>query len=184
MCWVALDRALRLASRLGAGVSVVARWQRERDEIRAEIETRGWSTTARAFAQSFDGDDLDASTLLLLITGFLPPDDPRMRATVEAVADHLTDDSGFVFRYLNADGLSGDEGTFTICTFWLVQCLAMLGEDRRARELFERVVAHANDVGLFAEEIDTATGAPLGNFPQAFTHIGLINAAWAIAERA
>jgi GH15 family glucan-1,4-alpha-glucosidase len=180
MCWVALDRAIVLAARLGAEARV-PNWSATRDEIRRAIEGQGWSERAGAFAQSFGDDTLDASSLMLLLTGFLPADDPRMRATVEAVAEHLTDEHGFVYRYRVDDGLAGEEGTFAICTFWLAQCLAELGDTRRARELVEGVVAYANDVGLLSEEIDPVTGELLGNFPQAFTHIGLVNAAWAIA---
>ncbi len=119
---------------------------------------------------------------MLLLTGFLPPEDPRIRATVDAITDRLTDDHGFVYRYLAPDGLEGAEGTFAICTFWLVESLATLGETRRAHSLFEQLVSFANDVGLLSEEIDAKSGELLGNFPQAFTHIGLVNAAWAIAQ--
>lgn len=181
MCWVALDRAIRLSDMLGARKHV-RRWRISRDEIRAAVESKGWSNRAGAFAQSFGSDELDASNLMLLLTGFLPADDPRMRATVEAVAEGLTDELGFVYRYRGADGLSGAEGTFSVCTFWLVQCLAELGEVDRAQALFERLVGYANDVGLLSEELDVVSGELLGNFPQAFTHIGLINAAWAIAR--
>ncbi|MGI8846841.1 MAG: glycoside hydrolase family 15 protein [Candidatus Dormibacteria bacterium] len=178
MCWVALDRAVQLAPKLGAGEKA-AKWTETRDEIRDAILKRGWSESQHAFAQSFDSDELDASTLLLAIGGFLPPTDDRMRATIEAVAERLTDERGFVYRYRGEDGLDGHEGTFTICSFWLAQCLAMAGELTRATELFERIIAHANDVGLMSEEIG-AQGEHVGNFPQAFTHVGLINAAWAI----
>ncbi len=181
MCWVALDRAVRLAGMLDAA-GRVAEWSAERGRIRQAIETQGWSEKAGAFAQSFGSDELDASNLMLLLTGFLPASDPRMRATVEAIAATLSDARGFVYRYLAPDGLAGEEGTFAICTFWLVQGLAELGELDRARTLFDRLVGFANDVGLLAEEIDTETGELLGNFPQAFTHIGLVNAAWAIAR--
>jgi GH15 family glucan-1,4-alpha-glucosidase len=181
MCWVALDRAIPLVPMLHAE-DRVERWRETRDEIRRAIESRGWSESAGAFAQSFGSDSLDASSLMLLLTGFLPAADPRMRATVEAIADRLTDREGFVYRYLAPDGLTGEEGTFAICTFWLVQCLAELGETTRARALFERLTSSANDVDLLSEEIDTQTGELLGNFPQAFTHIGLVNAAWAIAR--
>ena len=181
MCWVALDRAVRLAPQLGAGDRVNA-WRRTREEIRTAIEAEGWSEPAGAFVQSFGSDDLDASNLMLAITGFLPPSDARIRATVEATAARLADERGFVFRYLSADGLAGEEGTFAICTFWLVQCLALLGETARARALFERLTSYANDLGLMAEEIDPGSGELMGNFPQAFTHIGLVNAAWAIAQ--
>ena len=180
MCWVAVDRAVRLADMLRAGDRVEA-WTATRDQIRMAIETDGWSDRAGAYAQSFGSDDLDASNLMLLLTGFLPATDARMRSTVEAIAARLTDERGFVYRYQADDGLAGDEGTFAVCTFWLVQCLAGVGEVGRARQLFERLSGFANDVGLLSEEIDPATGELLGNFPQAFTHIGLVNAAWAIA---
>jgi len=181
MCWVALDRAIRLAPRLPIEAPV-ERWRGVRDEIRAAIEEHGWSTSARSFTQAFGSDELDASVLMFFLTGFLPPSDPRMRATVDAVVAGLSDEAGFLYRYRSDDGLGGDEGTFAICTFWLVQCLADLGDVDAARALFERLTAYANDVGLLAEEIDPATGELLGNFPQAFTHIGLVNAAWAIAR--
>jgi alpha,alpha-trehalase len=181
MCWVALDRAIRLAPMLGAEARVET-WTALRDEIRLAIETRGWSPRAGAFGQSFGSDELDASNLMLLLNGFLPATDPRMRATVEAIAGRLTDERGFVYRYRAADGLAGEEGTFAVCTFWLVQCLAELGELQRARRLFEQLTSFANDVELLSEELDATTGELLGNFPQAFTHIGLINAAWAIAR--
>jgi alpha,alpha-trehalase len=185
MCWVAADRACRLAERIGASDEQVRRWDTAREEMREEITSRSWSEPLGAFAQSFDSDELDASVLMMAIVGFLPADDPRMRATIEAIAARLTDDSGFVYRYRGADGLDGDEGTFALCTFWLAHCWALLGEVDRARELCDRMVSCANDVGLFSEEIDPTTGELLGNFPQAFTHIGLVNAAWAIhiAER-
>jgi GH15 family glucan-1,4-alpha-glucosidase len=181
MCWVALDRAIRLAKTLGAE-DRVEQWKATRDQIRAAIETNGWSEQAGAFGQSFGSDELDASNLMLLLTGFLPPTDSRMRSTVDAIAARLTDERGFVYRYRGADGLAGDEGTFAVCTFWLVQCLAELGESARARQVFEQLAGFANDVGLLSEQLDAATGELLGNFPQAFTHIGLVNAAWAIAR--
>jgi GH15 family glucan-1,4-alpha-glucosidase len=181
MCWVALDRAVQLAPLIGAS-SRVEEWQHVRDEIRSAIEDQGWSDEAGAFVQSFGSHELDASNLMLLLTGFLPATDPRIRATVEAIADRLTDERGFVYRYRSEDGLEGEEGTFAICTFWLVQCLAKLGDVERAKELFERLAGFANDVGLLAEEVDPTTGELIGNFPQAFTHIGLVNAAWAIAQ--
>jgi alpha,alpha-trehalase len=181
MCWVAVDRAIRLASILKAEDRVET-WTATRDLVRAAIESEGWSEKAGAFGQSFGSDALDASNLMMLLTGFLPASDRRMRATVEAIATRLTDERGFVYRYRAADGLAGEEGTFAVCTFWLVQCLAELGELERARQLFERLSSFANDVGLLSEELETSTGELLGNFPQAFTHIGLINAAWAIAR--
>jgi GH15 family glucan-1,4-alpha-glucosidase len=180
MNWVALDRAVSLASALGADAERAARWADHRDRVRDAIIEQGWSDRAGAFTQAFGRDDLDASVLVMPLVGFLPATDPRMRATIEAIADRLTDPQGFVFRYLNEDGLPGSEGTFGICTYWLAQCLAMAGEVERARTLFQRITDCANDVGLLSEEVDPATGELLGNFPQAFTHIGLINAALAI----
>jgi GH15 family glucan-1,4-alpha-glucosidase len=181
MCWWALDRAIALAGRLGAG-DRVARWAAVRDEIRAAILEHGWSEAAGAFAQAFGGDGLDASSLMLVVTGFLPGDDPRMKATIDATATHLTDERGLVYRYKAADGLEGEEGTFLLCTFWLAQAQALAGELDQARATFERAVAYVNDVGLLAEEVDVGGAEMIGNYPQAFSHIGLVNAAWAITQ--
>jgi GH15 family glucan-1,4-alpha-glucosidase len=181
MNWVALDRAVKLAPELRADAGRVKRWAAGRDEIRDAILTEGWSDAAGAYTQAFGRDALDASTLMMPIVGFLPANDPRMRATIEAIADRLTDEHGFVYRYLNDDGLPGGEGTFGICTFWLAECFALAGEPERGAELFSLMAGCANDVGLLAEEVDPATGELLGNFPQAFTHIGLIHAALALA---
>jgi GH15 family glucan-1,4-alpha-glucosidase len=183
LCWTALDRAVRLAPQLGE-YAKTEQWEAARDEIRAAVLERGWSEEKQAFAQSFDSDELDAAQLLMPILGFLPATDERMRSTIEAIASELTED-GLVLRYrneegMNADGLTGEEGTFVICSFWLVSCLAQAGELERAEALFEQLAGYANDLGLLAEEIDTANGEQLGNFPQAFSHIGLITAAWAI----
>jgi GH15 family glucan-1,4-alpha-glucosidase len=183
LCWVALDRAVALAPQLGEHADV-ERWTAERDQIREAVLTRGWSQARQAYAQSFDSDELDAAQLLMPILGFLPATDERMRSTIEAIAADLTED-GLVLRYrneqgLNADGLTGEEGTFVICSFWLVSALAKAGEVDRAERLFDQLVSYANDLGLLAEEIDTANGELLGNFPQAFSHIGLITAAWEI----
>jgi GH15 family glucan-1,4-alpha-glucosidase len=183
LCWVALDRALALAPQLGMHAEV-EHWTAERDQIRDAVLTRGWSEAKHAYAQSFDSDELDAAQLLMPILGFLPATDERMRSTIDAIADELTED-GLVLRYrnaegLNADGLTGEEGTFVICSFWLVSALAKAGEVERAEALFDQLAGYANDLGLLAEEIDTANGEQLGNFPQAFSHIGLITAAYAI----
>jgi GH15 family glucan-1,4-alpha-glucosidase len=180
LCWVALDRAISLAPQLGEHADV-ERWSAERDAIREAVLTRGWSESRQAYAQSFDSDELDAAQLLMPILGFLPATDERMRSTIEAIAGDLTE-NGLVLRYrndegLNADGLTGEEGTFVICSFWLVSALAKAGEVDRAEELFDTLVSYANDLGLLAEEIDTSSGEMLGNFPQAFSHIGLITAA-------
>ena len=181
MCWVALDRAIALAAQLGAEERV-REWAAARDEIRAAILERGWSERAGAFTQAFGSDDLDASSLMLAITGFLPGDDPRMKATIDAIAERLTDQRGLVYRYLADDGLEGEEGAFLLCTFWLAQAQALAGEVERARATFQRAIAYTNDVGLLAEEVDADSGELLGNYPQAFSHIGLVNAAWAIAQ--
>jgi len=183
LCWVALDRAVKLADQLGEHAKL-GDWAAARDEIRDAVLERGWSEKRQAFAQSFDSDELDAAQLLMPIVGFLPATDERMKSTIDAIADELTED-GLVLRYkneegLNMDGLSGEEGTFTICSFWLVACLAQAGELERAEELFARLTGYANDLGLLAEEIDTQGREQLGNFPQAFSHIGLIIAAYEV----
>jgi len=183
MCWVALDRAITLAELINAS-DRVEDWSYWRGQIEEAILTKGWSENAGAFTQSFGSDDLDASNLMMSIVGFLPPDDPRILATIDAIAERLTDEHGLVFRYLADDGLEGDEGTFLLCTFWLAEALALAGEHERASATFERAIAFVNDVGLLAEEVDAATGELLGNFPQAFSHIGLVNAAWAISQTA
>jgi GH15 family glucan-1,4-alpha-glucosidase len=181
MCWVALDRAIALAGHLGAGERV-RDWATTRDEIRTAILEQGWNERAGAFTQAFGSEDLDASNLMLAITGFLPADDPRMKATIDATAQRLTDQRGLVYRYLASDGLAGTEGTFLVCTFWLAQAQALAGDVDAATMTFERALASINDVGLLAEEVDPGNGEMIGNFPQAFSHIGLVNAAWAITQ--
>ncbi|MFF1595273.1 glycoside hydrolase family 15 protein, partial [Streptomyces sp. NPDC058286] len=181
MCWVALDRAIDLASALGATAEHVTSWRETRQTIRTAIETRGWNPQLEAFTQSFGSDELDASALMLPLVGFLPGNDPRIRSTVNAIANRLTNARGQVRRYLG-DDFTSDEGAFLLCTFWLAQALALTGEPTRARRVFETALACANDVGLLAEEVDSATGEALGNYPQAFSHIGLINAARAIHQ--
>ncbi len=119
---------------------------------------------------------------MMPIVGFLPATDPHMRSTIDATAGRLTDEHGLVYRYLASDGLEGSEGTFLLCTFWLAQAQALAGEVEQARATFEHAIAYANDVGLLAEEVDPASNELLGNFPQAFSHIGLVNAAWAISQ--
>jgi GH15 family glucan-1,4-alpha-glucosidase len=154
--------------------------------VHADILEHGLSDRG-VLRQHYETDSLDASTLLAPLFGFLPHDDPRMRATVDAIADELTDD-GFVLRYRTDetdDGLSGREGSFLICSFWLVSALAVVGEIQRARDLMERLLRVASPLGLYAEEFDAGTGRHLGNFPQAFSHLALIEAAGRIilAER-
>jgi GH15 family glucan-1,4-alpha-glucosidase len=175
MCWVALDRAIKLAPRLG-GYADTQRWERAREEVREAILEEGWNEEVGAYTGAFGSDHLDASVLMMPLVGFLPVTDPRMRSTVERIERELCRD-GLVHRWAG-DG----QGGFLLCTYWLVECLARAGEAERARELFERTTAYANDLGLLAEEADGGTGELLGNFPQAFSHVGLINAAWSLAE--
>ncbi len=181
MCWCALDRAVTLAGRLAAEDRVTG-WTAARDEIRAAILERGWNERAGAFTQAFGSEDLDASSLMLATSGILPGDDPRIKATIDAIAHRLTGKRGLVYRYLAHDGFAGEEGTFLLCTFWLAQAQAVTGDVDAATATFGRAVAAINDVGLLAEEVDDGSGEMIGNFPQAFSHIGLVNAAWAITQ--
>jgi GH15 family glucan-1,4-alpha-glucosidase len=164
--------------------SDLGRWRESRAEMRARIETEGFDETRGAFSQAFGSSALDASALQLANLGFLPASDPRMLATIEAI-DRELGVEGHIYRYRGDDGLSGDEGSFVFCTLWMVSALARSGQVARARERFEMVLEHASDLGLLAEEIDPASGAQLGNYPQAFSHVGIISAALAIdaAER-
>jgi GH15 family glucan-1,4-alpha-glucosidase len=184
MCWVALDRAAKLAGIRGVP-ELESEWQKTADEIKADILEHGLRDGV--LRQHYETDALDASTLLASVFGFLPADDERLRSSVLAIADELTE-NGYVLRYRTDetdDGLSGKEGTFLICSFWLVSALAVIGEQQRARDLMERLLRIASPLGLYAEEYDVDTGHHLGNFPQAFSHLALIEAAGRIilAER-
>ncbi|MDQ3293944.1 MAG: glycoside hydrolase family 15 protein [Actinomycetota bacterium] len=174
MCWVALDRAISLADRLGPGVDP-ERWALARDEIRATMLEQAWSAAAGAYTGALASDELDASVLLLPLVGFLPADDERMRATIDAIE-----------RGLGAGGLirrwHDDDSGFLLCTFWLAECFALAGDVGRAETWFRNAASYANDLGLLAEEAVPGGGPLLGNFPQAFSHVGLINAAWRITE--
>jgi GH15 family glucan-1,4-alpha-glucosidase len=134
------------------------------------------------FTQTFGSDHLDASTLLLAIVGFLPPDDTRLLATIDTIERDLADERGLLYRYRGGDGLDGTEGTFLLCTFWLAHALAITGQPERARVVLDRAAGYATTLGLLAEQVDTNTGELLGNFPQAFSHLGLVTAAHALAE--
>jgi GH15 family glucan-1,4-alpha-glucosidase len=176
MCWVAADRGARLAQ-IREDEDMARRWREAADEIHADICARGLDERG-VFVQYYGTDALDASLLLMPLVRFLPSDDPRIRATVLTIADELTED-GLVLRYrveATDDGFASEEGTFTICSFWLVSALAEIGEFLRARALCEKLLSHASPLDLYAEQIDPATGRHLGNFPQAFTHLALINA--------
>jgi GH15 family glucan-1,4-alpha-glucosidase len=177
MCWVAMDRAAKLAAMRG-DAELQTTWHASAEEIKVDILSHGL-TAEGVLRQHYDTDALDASTLLAALFGFLPAHDERLRASVLAVADELTED-GFVLRYRTEetdDGMSGKEGSFLICSFWLVSALAIVGEEQRARDLMERLLRVASPLGLYAEEFDTSTGRHLGNFPQAFSHLALIEAA-------
>jgi GH15 family glucan-1,4-alpha-glucosidase len=185
MCWVALDRAAKLAAIRG-DPALEDQWRSASAEIRDDILANGVSSQG-VLRQHYATDSLDASTLLAAVFGLLPADDQRLRATVAAIADGLTE-NGFVLRYRTDetdDGLSGKEGTFLICSFWLVSAFAVIGELRRARDLMERLLRIASPLGLYAEEYEVETAHHLGNFPQAFSHLALIEAAGRIilAER-
>ena len=184
MAWVAFDRAVRAVERYGKQ-GPVEDWRKARDEVHAEVLENGWHEGKRAFTQYYGGETLDASILMLPIVGFLPPDDPRVVSTVEAVERELLAD-GFVRRYQNdsgVDGLPGQEGAFLPCSFWLADCLALIGRLDDARALFDRLVGLANDLGLLSEEYDHRFGRLVGNFPQAFSHVGLVNTARNLAAR-
>jgi GH15 family glucan-1,4-alpha-glucosidase len=184
MCWVALDRASKLA-RIRGDSERKKEWAATAEEIKADILEHGLRDGV--LRQHYDTDALDASTLLAALFGFLPGDDERLRKSVEAIESDLTED-GFVLRYRTDetdDGLSGKEGSFLICSFWLVSALSAVGEQQRARDLMEKLLSVASPLGLYAEEFDSSTGRHLGNFPQAFSHLALIEAAARIilAER-
>jgi GH15 family glucan-1,4-alpha-glucosidase len=177
MCWVALDRAAQLADMRGDGTRS-AEWRKTADDIRADILANGVSERG-VLKQHYATESLDASVLLAAVFGFLSADDERLRATVTAIADELTE-NGFVLRYRTDetdDGMSGKEGTFIICSFWLVSALAIIGELQQARDLMEKLLRVASPLGLYAEEFDVDTGRHLGNFPQAFSHLALLDAA-------
>jgi len=185
MCWVALDRSIRMAETVGFDAPL-EEWKRTAAAIRRAILERGFSQTLNSFVQALDSEVLDATSLLIPVLGLLPPDDPRVRGTIEATLDHLTVD-GLVYRYTGDDGLPGKEGAFVLCTFWLVDALVLSGQLGKAEELLLGILEHASPLGLFAEEIDPESGDQLGNYPQAFSHVGLMSSAlrlgWALATK-
>ncbi|MFG2874342.1 glycoside hydrolase family 15 protein [Streptomyces sp. NPDC048337] len=187
MAWVAADRAVRTLERdpSMAGAEDVERWRAMRDEVHRDVCARGYDPERGTFTQYYGSRELDAATLLIPRVGFLPPDDPRVVGTVDAVREELGR-SGLVRRYStegpSVDGLPGDEGAFLACSFWLADALHLTGRPKEARALFERLLAVRNDVGLLAEEYDPVAGRQLGNFPQAFSHVGLVNTALTLAR--
>jgi GH15 family glucan-1,4-alpha-glucosidase len=177
MCWVALDRAVKAAEQLSLP-GEVAKWRAVRDEIRQEVLDRGYNAEMGCFVQAYDSTALDASVLLLPLIGFIPATDPRMKSTIEAIERELTTPEGLVYRYKDTDdGLGGEEGAFVICSFWLCDNLIFLGRKDDARTLFEKLRSYSNDLNLYSEELDPKSLQMLGNFPQAFTHLGLIGTA-------
>jgi GH15 family glucan-1,4-alpha-glucosidase len=184
MAWVAFDRGIRAHEDFGRE-GPIDRWRAIRDEIEHEVMTRGWSDAKQSFTQSYDSDALDASALVMALVGFIPASDPKMVSTVAALERELLVE-GFLLRYRTdedgVDGLPEGEGVFLACSFWLVEVLALQGRHDDATALFDRLVALRNDVGLLAEEYDPRTGRQLGNFPQAFTHLALVEAAIALGE--
>ena len=175
MCWVALDRGLRIADEWGFDAPT-EKWQETRDMIRGDVLEHGYDDEVGSFTQAYDTDALDATALLIPVVGFLPFDDEKVQNTIDAIRDRLETD-GLVKRYDAEDGLPGEEGAFVICSFWLVSALAQSGRVEEAREVFESVCSYASPLGLLAEEIDPETGQQLGNYPQAFSHVGLVNSA-------
>ena len=185
MCWVAFDRAIKAVEQYGRP-GPVEKWREIRARIHADVCAHGWNAARGAFVQSYGSDELDASLLLVPITGFLPATDPRVRATIEAIQRDLME-GGFVLRYRtreNVDGLPPGEGVFLACSFWLADCLVLLGRRDEARALFERLCRLANDVGLLSEEYCPHEKRHLGNFPQAFSHVALVNTAMNLSEEA
>jgi GH15 family glucan-1,4-alpha-glucosidase len=184
MCWAALDGLLKLHDdgAIALAPAKVETFGRERAAIEQAIERRGFNANIGSYASVLDGDKVDASLLLMACIGYKDAADPRMRATYDRIHQRLGR-NGLLYRYERFDGIDGVEGAFGICGFWAIDNLAKRGDLDAAERRFQHMLAHANDLGLYAEEIDVASGAALGNFPQAFTHVGLINAAVAI-ERA
>lgn len=174
MCWVALDRGIEMAERRQYGVPM-KRWKKVREEIRKAILEKGYDENLGSFVQSFGSKTLDATSLLIPIMGFLPVDDYRVQSTIDAVLSKLTTANGLVYRYLGEDGLRGKEGAFLLCSFWLVKALALSNRIPEAEEILNKATRYAGGTGLFSEEIDPETGSQLGNLPQAFSHVGIIN---------
>ena len=187
MAWLAFDRAVKLGKECGCGAAEhLERWERIRDEIHPQVCERGYNAKKKAFTQVYGSDELDASLLVMPLAGFLPVDDERVVNTIEAIRRELMW-NGLILRYRakvsHVDGLPGGEGVFLPCSFWLADCLHLMGRTDEARELFERLLNLRNDLGLLAEEYDPRAKRQLGNFPQAFTHVALVNTAQRFSGR-
>ena len=181
-CWVALDRAIKIA-RTHNLEGDIEEWGRERDKISEEVLRRGWSEKKQSFTQSFDSEDVDASALTFSKLGFIKGDDPRMISTIKRIEEELSSGDGLLRRYTSKDGLLGTEGVFLLASFWLIDALILAGEHERAEKIFEKILSLQNHAGLFSEELNPDTKEFLGNFPQAYTHIGLINSAFNLIEK-
>jgi GH15 family glucan-1,4-alpha-glucosidase len=179
-CYVALDRAIKMARELGYDEDW-QRWEPVRKKIKSHILSEGWSEKKKAFVMVFGGEDLDAANLLMPLVGFLPAKDPKMTSTIQRIREELSEDD-LIYRYKVDDGQLGKEGTFTVCSFWMVDCLTRLGKLREAEGLLNQLIKRSNHLGLYSEEIDPKTGEALGNFPQAYTHMGLITASVHLEE--
>jgi GH15 family glucan-1,4-alpha-glucosidase len=187
MCWVAFDRAVRSSEQFGLD-GPVDQWRATRTAIHREVCERGWDADRQSFTQSYGSRELDASLLMIPMVGFLDPSDERVSSTIDAIRRDLVVD-GLVLRYpvdefSSVDGLPGREGSFLLCTFWLADALALTGRVAEAEVILDRLVGLRNDVGLLAEEYDASTSRMLGNFPQAFSHVGLVNTALNVTEAA
>ena len=188
MAWVAFDRAVKLIEHCNcAAADRLDRWKKIRDEIHAQVCAQGYSAEKKAFTQCYGTKELDASLLMMPLVGFLPATDERVRNTIEAVERELME-GGFVLRYRtetnNVDGLPGSEGVFLLCSFWLANCLHLIGRSEDARALFERLLTLRNDLGLLSEQYDPKAKRQLGNFPQAFSHVALVNTARILSRNA
>jgi GH15 family glucan-1,4-alpha-glucosidase len=179
MCWVAIDRGLRLAAK--RSLPAVENWIKVRDEIYRQIHTEFWNEELQSFVQTKGGSTLDAASLLAPLVRFISPTDPRWLSTLKLIEQKLVDDS-LVYRYRTEDGLTGSEGTFCMCSFWFIECVAKSGDIDKARFLFEKMLGYANHLGLYPEELGPS-GEHLGNFPQAFTHMALISAAFQLNRK-
>jgi len=187
MAWLAFDRAVKMSEQCNCDAKEhVGRWREIRDEIHRQVCERGYNAKKKAFTQFYGSDELDASLLMMPLGGFLPIEDERVVSTIEAIQRELTWE-GFVLRYRaeinDVDGLPGGEGVFLPCSFWLAACLHLMGRKEEARDLFERLLKLRNDLGLYSEEYDPRAKRQLGNFPQAFTHVALINTAQVLSGR-
>lgn len=176
MCWVAIDRGIKIAETLGYDAPL-GKWQKYKSTIKTTVLEKCFNNKLNTFVQTYESEVLDATSLLFPLLGFISYNDPKVQGTIAATMKHLISKDGFVYRYQGNDGLDGEEGAFVLCTCWLVDVLTLSGRIEEAERIFNTILAYVNPLGLLSEEIDTKTGLQMGNFPQAFSHIGLINSA-------